>query len=298
MRVAIFGDVGGHLAEFGDALVDLGCDPTRGTIPLDLTIVQVGDLIHRGPNSRGVVAMVERFHKGSPDRWVQLMGNHESLYILGETFQWDDKIDEQSAEIIRSWWSDGWMRLAYSFDSAGMEVNFPNDGICLVGVGQTLVTHAGLTAGLLINLGNPKVSDLAKVLNDIGWSGDGAPFGGVFAPGLMMGLKPQLSSGVIWAEATGEVYESWARASEAGSTPPTLHQVHGHSIPFYWGGGSWGNPLPYRLAGNGGVRVRARAIRSSRQTVVEVGSNAFFGIDPGNDSRAKVGWEPLVLEVR
>ena len=42
-RVAVIGDVGGHLAELRRELVRLGADQETGELPADLTIVQVGD---------------------------------------------------------------------------------------------------------------------------------------------------------------------------------------------------------------------------------------------------------------
>ena len=297
MRVAVFGDVGGHLLELEAELAKLGVDTVNGVIPEDLIVVQVGDLIHRGPNSRGVVALVDRFRVNSPERWKQILGNHEAIYVLGEVFKWDERIDEQSAATLREWWESGWMQLAYSFDSAGYEVKW-SDGAALVGVGRTLVTHAGLTTGLLLELGAPGPEGVAAAINDASRQEGIGAYDSVFKPGYMLGGSKTLSAGVIWAEAASEVYESWARAEEAGLGLKPLHQIHGHTVPFYWGGGTWSQPLPYRLAGNGEAKVRGRAIRATRHTIVEVAGSTFFGIDPGNNSRAMPGWAPLVLEVR
>ena len=82
-RVAIFGDVGGHARPLFDALVRLGMDPDTLTIPFDLTVVQVGDLIHRGPETGGVLNLVAQIIATQPARWVQLVGNHEALYLPG-----------------------------------------------------------------------------------------------------------------------------------------------------------------------------------------------------------------------
>ena len=63
----MIGDVGGHLAELRRELVRLGADPETGELPADLTIVQVGDLVHRGPGLAGVVGLVDRHLRADPD---------------------------------------------------------------------------------------------------------------------------------------------------------------------------------------------------------------------------------------
>ena len=55
-RVAVVGDVAGHLDELRTELRRLGADGGTGRLPDDLTIIQVGDLVHRGPASDAVVA--------------------------------------------------------------------------------------------------------------------------------------------------------------------------------------------------------------------------------------------------
>jgi hypothetical protein len=47
----VIGDIGGHLSELRTELVRLGAGPD-GWLPDDLIVVQVGDLIHRGPDTR------------------------------------------------------------------------------------------------------------------------------------------------------------------------------------------------------------------------------------------------------
>ena len=66
-RVAVIGDVGGHLAELRRELVRLGADEETGELPDDLTIVQVGDLVHRGPDSAGVVSSSTVICADDPD---------------------------------------------------------------------------------------------------------------------------------------------------------------------------------------------------------------------------------------
>jgi hypothetical protein len=70
-RNAIIGDVGGWTHRLDEAIVSLGGDPDAGTLPEDLTVVQVGDLVNKGPDSKGALALVDRMLTGSQGRWIQ-----------------------------------------------------------------------------------------------------------------------------------------------------------------------------------------------------------------------------------
>jgi hypothetical protein len=80
-RVAVIGDIAGHLDELRTELRRLGADGATGWLPGDLTIIQVGDLVHRGPASDAVVALVDGYLTRQPMQWVQLVGNHEAHYL-------------------------------------------------------------------------------------------------------------------------------------------------------------------------------------------------------------------------
>ncbi|MET0863792.1 MAG: metallophosphoesterase, partial [Nakamurella sp.] len=80
-RVALFGDVGGHPKQLRKALVALGADSETLRLPADLTVIQVGDLIHRGPDSPGAMQIAGSVMATQPRQWVQLAGNHEALYL-------------------------------------------------------------------------------------------------------------------------------------------------------------------------------------------------------------------------
>ena len=76
LRVALIGDIGGHCEALRQELRRLGATED-GCLPDDVVIVQVGDLIHRGPDSDGVIRLVDRYVTEQPRRWIQLIGNHE-----------------------------------------------------------------------------------------------------------------------------------------------------------------------------------------------------------------------------
>jgi hypothetical protein len=75
-----------------------------------------------------------------PAQWVQLAGNHELHRLGGHQFQGTCELSDAEVEIMRGWLHDGWPRMAVAMDAAGF---------------QALVTNAGLTRGLWLQLGAP-----------------------------------------------------------------------------------------------------------------------------------------------
>ena len=55
-RVAVIGDVGGHADQLRKVLRELGAESEQ--LPSDLIVIQVGDLVDRGPDSIGVLDTV------------------------------------------------------------------------------------------------------------------------------------------------------------------------------------------------------------------------------------------------
>ncbi len=135
MRHAVIGDVGGQREALEAELEALGADLSHGQLPEDLTIVQLGDLVHRGPDSDGVLALVGRFLEASGDRWIQLAGNHEAQYLRHPAFHWRDWVSSESADMLPGWWADGRMRAAAA-------VPTPDGG----GTGHPRRAHTGLLA--------------------------------------------------------------------------------------------------------------------------------------------------------
>lgn len=83
MNVAVFGDLSGHLEPLLGALDELGVDLATACVPDGLVIVQVGDLVHHGPDGDSIVALVDRLLHQNPGRWAQLLGNHEAQHVAG-----------------------------------------------------------------------------------------------------------------------------------------------------------------------------------------------------------------------
>ena len=166
-RALVIGDVAGHLGELRWALCINGVDVDAATVPEDLVVVQVGDLIHRGPDSAGVIALVDRFLRGpSGGRWIQLIGNHEQPYLFNEPTVIARTLDEPSVATMRSWWAEGLTQVATSISPDWQQVVVPRRMRSARPAGDILITHAGLTYGAWLELGRPgTATDAAASIN-------------------------------------------------------------------------------------------------------------------------------------
>lgn len=264
-RIAVFGDVGGHADRLCDALDALGADTAAGTLPDGLTVVSVGDLIHKGPDSDGVVALVERFRR-SGAAWVQLLGNHEAHHLGGPRF-WGVQITEATAATLRRWYRSGWAGTAAAVRDTDGE--------------GWLLSHAGLCRGTWEDLGAPaEPEDAASALNAMVLADPEA----AFRPGFMLGgHRVDHRAGVCWAESVREVTASWV------GTPTPFHQVHGHSSPYWWFRSTWRDPrLP-------DVVDAAHVDTTLRRTTLRIGGHRIVGIDPGFGAEAHRPLAPFVL---
>jgi hypothetical protein len=161
-RIVLVGDVGGCPDELARVITD---DPST-------VVVQVGDLVDRGPDSSRVLSLVPF----SP-RWVQLIGNHEWQYLDGDMF-WPEPLPAADANLLRTWWQHEQVRVAAAVRAADGE--------------EFLVTHAGLGTEAWRMLGAPvTAATAADLLNT--------------RPDEVL----RSYRGPLWASAGSEVYESW-----------------------------------------------------------------------------------------
>jgi hypothetical protein len=267
--VAVIGDVGGHRDELEGALIDLGWNPETGLLPSGLVVVQLGDLVHRGPDSTGVLDLVERVMDANPTQWVQLVGNHEGHYIGGPQFQPREyQVTRPDRQRLVDWWDTGRMRMA-----AAIEVE---------GVGEVLVTHAGLTAGMwAYNGSHSSASAAAMSLNLLSRVAPNL----IFTTGAMVQDTPtNRAAGPVWAHPTKEVLASWL---ELGEMP--FHQIHGHATEYRWRDGRWDQDVPASLRTSDAVDFERRHTR------LRVGGHVIMGIDPGHGADGALRWAPLLL---
>lgn len=279
-NTAVFGDVGGHLEELESQLTSLGCDVISGKIPAGLEICQVGDLIHRGPHSHGVLALVDRFLRNSPGRWHQLVGNHEAQYLhpVGPAFQWpeEDTLDTQDVALLRDWWAAGSIKTAH-------HVPTPGPG--------TIITHAGVTTGFAMAVNQAigwlsvTADDMTQAINDLP-RGKESP---LWTPGIMLTGEPTPNAGPLWAAAGSEVAPGWFWAQAAGE--PHWDQVHGHSSVVDWDKRRWWC---------GPVIADQCTLDFDRRhaTFRAYAGRTITGIDPGHGKRPARSWAPLLLQHR
>lgn len=259
MRHAVIGDVGGHAGALRQELVRLGVDLDEARLPEDLTIVQLGDLVHRGPDSEEVVELVERLLAGSGGRWIQLVGNHEAQYLRHPAFSWRDWIAPGAQELVRGWWARQEMVAAAVVPGRQ---------------GDVLVTHAGLTEEFWRrDLGAAQTPvAAAALLNEMAAHGDNT----LFRSGAMLtGGRPNHRAGPLWAQATGELLDSW----EGHKVP--FSQVHGHSSAFDWHSGRWRPGAPVE---------NTRLDHAASHEVTSFLGGEIIGIDPGHGLQPRLAW--------
>ncbi|GAA1035127.1 hypothetical protein GCM10009557_41870 [Virgisporangium ochraceum] len=198
-RIVIVGDVGGCADELRRVVLPATEDP-------DAIVVQVGDLVDRGPDSAGVLALVAERLTAAPRRWIQLIGNHEGQYLGGERF-WPEPLGDDDADLLRRWWLTDRMRVACAVRTADGE--------------EFLVTHAGITVDAWRELGEPVTATTAADL-------------------LNTRPEPLLwhDRGPLWAEAAPHLYRSWLD----GPVAPPFGQVHGHSTIVSYTRRAWTCP--------------------------------------------------------
>ncbi|MFT4083002.1 MAG: metallophosphoesterase [Nocardioides sp.] len=257
--VAVIGDVGGHLDQLRAELVRLGVgEDGSGALPAGLVVVQVGDLVHRGPDSDGVVELVELHLGRQPDRWIQLVGNHEAWYLRRPSFSWDQPIGRAAAARLREWWTQGRLRAAVALRAGGEEL---------------LVSHAGLTEGFWRHeLGAPATAEAAaERLNRMFGHDDDVLFRG---GQLLGGGDPDPRAGPLWASAGTELLPGWL------DLRMPFGQVHGHSTLR----DAEGRIADARLAELSSVDLVAR----HETTLLEGGR--IVGVDPGHGAHAAPSW--------
>lgn len=87
-RIVAVGDVHADVAAFRGVLVDAGVlDAAGAWVGGETVLVQIGDLIDRGPSMRGTLDFVMELQEAAPRRGgrvVSLLGNHEILNLSGD----------------------------------------------------------------------------------------------------------------------------------------------------------------------------------------------------------------------
>jgi serine/threonine protein phosphatase 1 len=168
-RVYAIGDIHGRADLFDQLLAQIRADDAeRG--PARTTIILLGDLVDRGPDSRGVIerAMALQAELGERLRW--LVGNHEEVFL--RALHGDPKVVRYFVRIggeptILSYDIDPDRYRAMDFDELAAvlpqlvppeQAAFLDAGEDRIVIGDYLFVHAGIRPG--INVDGQQLSDL------------------------------------------------------------------------------------------------------------------------------------------
>jgi hypothetical protein len=266
MRIAVIGDVGGHAAPLCNELSRLGADPD-GRLPADLLVVQVGDLIHRGPDSAKVIDIVGHYLGTQPRQWIQLIGNHEAHYLRPPVFRWPDAdaLCRKHIRLLNRWWRDGAAVAAVAVDSA--EESF-------------LITHAGITAEFWSTiLGGPSTAaEAARRVNELAKAESDALFrAGTFLHGA---IDP--SAGPLWADTAVELLPGWADRRMPFS------QIHGHSSITEWRGHDPSLPRT-------GIEALVTIDYAAKHETVHLDGGRLVGVDPDHRDTPTSPWRAFEI---
>lgn len=264
MRIAVIGDVGGHAEPLRLELARLGAG-ADGSLPDDLTVVQVGDLIHRGPDSARVVEIVDDYLARQPDQWIQLIGNHEAHYLQPPVFAWSETLSRKHIRLIRRWWQSGSAAVAVAIEAAHESF---------------LITHAGITAEFWANAlgGPPTAAEAASRINDLARAGAES----VFRAGVMLHGKTASDAGPLWADTMTELLPGWADRQMPFS------QIHGHAAITSW-------REPDTTVAPATIEALVVIDTDAKHETVYLAGGRLVGIDPDHRDAPTTPWRALEL---
>ena len=264
MRIAVIGDVGGHATPLRHELARLGAR-SDGSLPEDLIVIQVGDLIHRGPDSGQVVDLVDGYLHTQPAQWIQLIGNHELNYLQPPVFAWPETLSRKHTRILNRWWRSGTVAVAVAIETTTYE--------------SFLITHAGVTAEFWASVlgGPPTAAEAARRINDLAV----ADAGSVFRAGVFLHGKTAQDAGPLWADTATELVPGWADRHMPFS------QIHGHSSITAWRDDAG-------VPGTGIEALVATDLAAKHETVYLAGGR-LIGIDPDHRDTPTTPWHALEL---
>jgi hypothetical protein len=266
MRIAVIGDVGGHAEPLRHELARLGAHPDDGSLPEGLIVVQVGDLIHRGPDSAQVIDLVDRYLRTQPTQWIQLIGNHEVNYLEPPVFAWPETMSRKHVRILKQWWQRGTAVVAAAVETTDHE--------------SFLITHAGITAEFWASaLGGPATAaEAARRINDLAKADADA----VFRAGIFLHGKTAQDAGPLWADTATELAPGWADRHMPFS------QIHGHSSITSWREDDGGVP-------GTGIEALVATDLAAKHEFVYLAGGRLIGIDPDHRDTPTTTWHALEL---
>lgn len=173
-RVYAVGDIHGR-RDLLDALLDaIGAD-NAGRGPAETLVVFLGDLVDRGPDSRGVVDRLIAYSQG-PVAARFLMGNHEEVFLRAvagdlKALKFLIRIGGRATILSYGIGEAEYQSLDFEGLAAALQERVPPEHIAFlsafeewVEAGDYLFVHAGLRPG--VELGAQRASDLRWIRDD------------------------------------------------------------------------------------------------------------------------------------
>ncbi|HWV59184.1 MAG TPA: metallophosphoesterase family protein [Sphingopyxis sp.] len=179
-RVYAIGDIHGRDDLFAQMIDTIRADNAKRD-PAGVTLILLGDLVDRGPDSAGVVDRAIRLKDEFPDTRL-LIGNHEECFLAALTgdvqrLRYFMRIGGDAT--IRSYWRDDASLAEASFEEVAAHlptlvpaehVDFLGRGEDVIEIGDYAFVHAGVRPG--IPLEKQQLSDLRWIrdefLDDLG----------------------------------------------------------------------------------------------------------------------------------
>ena len=179
-RVYAIGDIHGRDDLFAQMIDAIRADNAKRD-PAKVTLILLGDLVDRGPDSAGVVDRAMRLNEEFPDTRL-LIGNHEECFLAALTgnvrrVRYFMRIGGDAT--IRSYWRDDVSFAEASFEEVAARlptlvpaehVDFLGGGEDVIEVGDYAFVHAGVRPG--VPLEKQQLSDLRWIrdefLDDLG----------------------------------------------------------------------------------------------------------------------------------
>ena len=157
-RVYAIGDVHGCLDKLDALLTDIDRD-NKGRGHADTTIILLGDLVDRGPDSAGVIERLRRRHEIEPTVRF-LMGNHEEVFLSAldgdaKALKFFCRIGGRETILSYGLSADAYERMDYAQLSDWMRSRIPENVQAflscfedMIVIGDYAFVHAGIRPGI------------------------------------------------------------------------------------------------------------------------------------------------------
>lgn len=273
MKNYVFGDTGGHAKQLFTALREIGIEPRDGIIPKGKRVVHCGDLIHKGPNSKVLLAVVDTLIRQNPGQWEQILGNHEFQHISGSPVFWRCDCDAEDIEIINAWFDEGLAKATFAVDEAHDVAISVKPRVPLHAEKGMFFSHAGLTRKWWeVYIGPDRtLEEGSRLMNS-------QPVYMLTQPGEMLTGRTNLAAGPAWATGNNEVYNSWVDPDSSEFIDMDFVQVHGHSLSFDWKSKKWWARTDRSFRD---FKNDTKLDETNRAVVTSMAGGTLIGIDPG-----------------